>query len=181
MMNLWPYAVLSVSLLRFFLRRRGDWTQAILKSNIWHSKNINKQKRCYHALDGAAVNSRPPASSSNPVWTGTVNHFKPSSSNQGNLARKNDGGIFGNRSVDTNLKPVGYRQYKLEIVLAVLRYNLLWVFNLHLKNNVFRDFKKLRGSTISLQYQGQNVKSAPFSFPTKRLTKLSDKGKRTYY
>lgn len=88
MMNLWPYAVLAVSLLRFFLRRRGDWTQAILKSNIWHSKNINKQKRCYHALDGAAVNSRPPASSSNPVWTGTVNHFKPSSSNQGNLAGK---------------------------------------------------------------------------------------------
>lgn len=44
--------------------------------------------------------------------------------------------------------------------------NLLWVCDRHLQDEVFGDLKQLRVISIGLQQEGQNIKTALWSFPS---------------
>lgn len=45
--------------------------------------------------------------------------------------------------------------------------NSLWVCDRHLQDEVFRDLKQLRIISASLQKEGQDIKTALWSFPSK--------------
>ena len=55
---------------------------------------------------------------------------------------------------------------------ASSRYDLLRVCEIHFQNDIFRQFIDLGMSAFGLNHQRKDIKSTPFSFPTKLFTNL---------